>query len=99
MSEDIIERLDTLIATVRLAWHDELDLQRDRVLEDPVDAALLDAAAGSWVRSGDLQRRVAKARRVSDRAIRTHLASLVTEGLMKQRGDSRAREYRATGVV
>jgi DNA-binding transcriptional ArsR family regulator len=99
VSEAVVERLDLLIATVRLAWREQLEAERERVREDKLDAALLDATASDWVRSGDLQRKVVKSQKVTERAVRKHLAALLEQGLLRAQRDGKLREYRATGAV
>jgi hypothetical protein len=99
VSEAVVERLDLLIATVRLAWREQLEAERARIREDKLDAALLDATASGWVRSGDLQRKVVKSQNVTERAVRKHLAGLLEQGLLRAQGDGKLREYWATGAV
>jgi hypothetical protein len=71
MADDaVVERLDLLISTIKLAFSREIDAARERIRSDTVSAGILNATAEATVRSGDLQKTVAASARVDQRTAR-----------------------------
>jgi hypothetical protein len=101
MSSDdaVIERLDRLIALVAIAHGDALARVREQVQKDPVDAAIMSAAAEDWVLSGDLQRQVSKATGVAPRTVLRAITDLSGGHLLISRGSGKLTSYRASGVI
>jgi hypothetical protein len=60
-NDRIIERLDLLNSTIRLAYAKQIREERDRVRSDATSAAILEAVAEEAIKSGDLQERVVSA--------------------------------------
>jgi hypothetical protein len=96
---DLATRLDRIIAILELAHRDQIEAAKRQIREDPINAAILEATAEDWVRSGDLQRDVARAEKTSPRTVRSRLEALVRHQAIAQRGAGTATEYRASGLL
>ena len=101
MSDDngIIERLDQLIALLRIGFAESLDRAREEVTADPVASTILEATKDGWVNSGNLQRSVSQAATVSGRTVLRSMAGLTDRGLLRVRGSGRATSYRSSDVL
>lgn len=99
MSEEVIDRLDRLIAMFALVNSDALTQVAREVRSDKVNAALLDAAADDWVPAGALTEAVASTTKVSSRTVRTRIAELVAVGALKRTGSGPSIQYRSTGIL
>lgn len=64
---------------------------------DPVSLAILLRATGGWTRAADLQAAVGDKAKSS--AVGSRLSQLVTAGALERRGQAKATEYRATGLL
>ena len=93
-----VDRLDKIIAILRIAHADRIDALRATVRTHPVDAAILDATE-EWTSAGDLRRTVAKKAGQSERNVTNRFAALIALGALEKRGDSRATVYRSTGLL
>jgi hypothetical protein len=99
MSEqDIIERLDRLIAIQQIAHKDVLEAARSSIRSDKVNAAILDAST-TWVPSAKMQTTVATKTKASTRTIQERIADLIAQGVLEKRGATRTTEYRASGLI
>jgi hypothetical protein len=94
----IIQRLDLIQATLRLAFVPQLAAARDALLADEVAAAILENA-GEWLGSADLQKAVAKTTGKSTRTVRDRLPELVAQGVLEVRGPEKRTDYRRTGLI
>jgi hypothetical protein len=95
---EIIERLDRIQATLSIAFAPQIAEYRDRIREDKVNAAILDAAI-EWIGSTQLQETVSKQLSMSTRSIRDRFPALVTNRILQARGTEARPEYRATGLI
>jgi hypothetical protein len=96
--EEITNRLDLILATLRLAFARQLHEARDEMRKDDVTAAILDET-GNWTLSTDVQSRVAKSTGKTERRVRDRLPGLVEQGVLATRGTERKLEYRRTGLI
>jgi hypothetical protein len=96
--EDIIKRLDTMISILRLAHDDAITRARKNILGDPVNAALLDAAASDFVGSGDLKKIAIAATKASEKTVQRRILELVGIGALEVRPTGTA-AYRSTGLI
>lgn len=94
---DILDRLDQILATLRLAFEPQISEARAGIRQDPVNAAILDATK-DWVSTTDLQGKVAQKTGTSHRTVRNRLAELVARGILASRGGGHP-EYKGTGLV
>ena len=95
--ESLIQRLDTIIAILRLANRGELDPVWEATRSDPVSAAILDSASGDYVGSGALQETVSKSTKQSQKTVQRRIADLAAMGLLERRPSGRP-AYRASPV-
>ncbi len=96
---EIIQRLDTMIAILRLAHADEIERAKEKLLSDKTNAALLKAAAGSkFVASGDLKKKVMKETGESEKTVQRRILGLVELGALEVRPTGLA-AYRASGLI
>lgn len=99
MSEqDIIERLDRLIAIQQIAHKDVLDAARSTTRADKVNAAILDATSG-WIGTASLQSTAIKKSGAKERTVQMRIVDLLSKGLLEKRGGGRNIEYRSTGLI
>src|SRR5438445_11261539 len=96
--DQVVARLDTLIAILQLAFKDRIDEARKEVLADPVAAALLDTAA-DWTDAGTLQDRVSRATNQSKRTVQRRIAELLSQRFLDQSGSGPTVRYRNTRLV
>jgi hypothetical protein len=96
---EILRRLDTVIAILRLAHADAIEHATTKLTSDPVNAAILKAASGTkFVAAGDLKTRVAKTAKQSEKTVQRRIQDLVDIGAVEVRPEGRP-AYRATGLV
>ncbi len=90
------KKLDLLISLLRIAHQEPIEAERDRVLSDRVNKAVLEAARRDWIDAGKLKLLVAKRARTSQPTIERRIADLVELGALDRRGAGGAVSYRAT---
>jgi hypothetical protein len=96
---EILQRLDTMIAILRLAHAEEIDRTKEKLLSDKTNAALLKATGGStFVASGDLKRKVMKETGESEKTVQRRILGLVELGALEVRPTGLA-AYRASGLI
>jgi hypothetical protein len=95
---EIIERLDQIQATLKIAFAAQIAEFRERIRADKVNAAILDAA-GDWISSAELQEKVAVEVSMSTRSVRDRFPHLIAEGVLQMRGAESRPEYRVTGLI
>jgi DNA-binding FadR family transcriptional regulator len=95
---EVVARLDTIIAILKLANRDAIAAARTEILSDRVNREILDRTS-KWAGSGSLQTAVAKKSGASTRTVRERIAELADQGLLERRGGGPATEYRSTGVI
>ena len=98
MSDQVLDRLDRLIAIVSLAFANEIDAARERIRANPVSASILDSAS-DWTAAGELQRQVAEQTGMSARSVRAKLTELVSVGAVDIRGGGPSTAYKTTGLI
>lgn len=100
VDQEIVRRLDKMLAILQLAYHEEIEQARARIRADDLNAAILEAAAKK-MSAGDL---TAAARAVatgspSARTVARRIATLVDQGALEQSGAGPKVSYEATGLV
>jgi chorismate mutase len=97
--EEIVQRLDKLIAILQLAHYEDIERGRARILADELNAAILEAAA----KRTPTAQVVAAARKTkgspSPATIGRRIASLVDQGALARSGAGPSTAYEATGLV
>jgi hypothetical protein len=94
--KEIVDRLDTIIAILNLAFAGPIQSARDKIQKDPVNAAILDALALGAVPAGELQEMVKKA---TGQSVRSILAALAEQRVLERIGSGPKTSYRATGPL
>src|SRR3954453_14015289 len=97
-NDDVVRRLDTIIAILQLAHRDEIESARTAIRSDKVSAAILDLAARETP-AGKLAHSVEQKTKQSSRTIARRMAQLVEQGALEKSGAGSATTYRATGLV
>jgi hypothetical protein len=95
---EIVRRLTLIQATLQVAFAEQLGAARDRVRDEPVGAAILDAT-DAWTASTELQKQVSSSTKKSARTVQRALADLVAQGALESRGSERRLEFRRTGLM
>ena len=97
-SEEVVQRLDKLIAIMQIAHKDEIERARTEIVADKIDAAILKATARE-TSAGKVVKAAASRAKTSERAVQEHVAELVARGLVEKSGGGPATKYRATGLI
>lgn len=97
-NDDIIQRLDTIAAILRIAHADEIDVARAEITGDSVNKAIL-ARTAEWQAAGALQKVVMKETKESQSTVKRRLASLVDRGVLERQGAGPSVQYRSTGLI
>ena len=98
-TDDVVERLDLMVATLKLAYASEIEKVRERLRTDAASAAILDESSEAWVKSGDLQKKVVASSGVNARTVRRRLQELLALGAIRQQGSGALVAYRSTGLI
>jgi Fic family protein len=99
MSREIEEKLDRLIALLRLAYRVDIEAARKSVFADPVNAAILELTAEESRSAGALKAEVQRLTRQSDRTVTRRIADLVSQGFLLQLGSGPRVTYRSSGLI
>jgi hypothetical protein len=90
---DELRGIKTLLAMQLHAQHDDIGPGE----RDPISLAILLRAARGWTRAADLQAAVGDKAKSS--TVGNRLSQLVSAGALERRGQAKATEYRATGLL
>jgi hypothetical protein len=97
--DDTLEaKLDLLIALLRIAYREPLAAEREAILSDPVNEALLATLAKGPLDAGELKSRAAARARASKPTIERRIADLALRGALKRSGSGAQVSYRSTGL-
>lgn len=96
--DEVVKRLDTVIAILRLAHRDELENARTEILGDKTNKAILDLST-DWQAAGQLQKAVRQKTKESGSTVKRRLAALVDLGVLERRGSGPSVAYRSTGLI
>ena len=95
----IVERLDMLIALVRLSHGPRIDEALTTIRSDPVASGVLEALRGAPLPAGVLKSTVARVVKVSEKTVQRSVVELVDRGLVRASGVGPARTYESAGVA
>jgi DNA-binding transcriptional ArsR family regulator len=98
-NEDIVRRLDKLIAILQLAHHEDIEGGRARIRQNETNAAILELTATQKAPAGKLIQAVKKKTGESERTITRRITSLVDQGALERSGGGPTTAYKATGLV
>lgn len=96
--DELAKKLDALITVTKLANWGAIAETRTHVRADLINGAILDAST-DWIRSGTMQKAVAKQTKSGTRTVRDRIGSLVTMGALETRGGGPTTEYKACGLI
>ena len=97
--EEVLERLDSLMALLALAHGEAIGRTREAVRSDPLNGAVLDACTDEWVQAGALVETVKAQTGRSAATIRRRVAELAASNALRSRGATSNRAYRSRGIV
>ncbi len=97
-NEEIANRLDTIIAILRLAYRDNIDAARSTIRSDAVSAAILDNTT-TWTRSAQLTSAVRSKTKQSYPTVNRRINDLLAAGALERKGAGSATEYRSRGLI
>jgi Fic family protein len=96
--EEILARLDKLVAIQQLVHREALDNARTSIRADKVNAAILDATS-KLTPAGKVVTEVKRKTGQSPATINRRIAALMELGLVERQGGGPATQYRSTGLV
>jgi len=97
-NDEILERLDKLVAIQLLAHRDALESARVSIRADKVNAAILDATT-KLTPAGKVVAEVKKKTGQSPATISRRIAALMEQGVVEKQGGGPATQYRSTGLI
>ncbi len=98
MEEEVVARLDKLIAIHQLVHREALERARTSIRSDKVNAAILDATS-KMTPAGTVVAEVKRKTGQSPATINRRIATLMDIGLVERQGGGPATQYRSTGLV
>jgi hypothetical protein len=99
MTDDqIIQRLDTIIAILQLAYRESIERSREQILADRVNAVILEMSV-DWLPAGELTKAVSQKTGQSQRTVTRRLTGLVGMRALDRRGAGSSTAYKTTGLI
>jgi hypothetical protein len=95
--DEVLRRLDLLIALTRVGVRDALMRESRALGEDPVSAALLQQSE-EWRPAGELKSLVVRETGQSEPTVKRRIADLVGRGALLRDGAGRSVRYRNSGL-
>jgi ubiquinone/menaquinone biosynthesis C-methylase UbiE len=99
LAEEVMERLDLMLAVLQLANHDAITRAATELRADEVNAAILDVCADDWISAAALKAKVRAKVAVGDSTLKARLATLVARRAIQRRGATHTTAYRALGLI
>jgi Fic family protein len=97
-NDEILARLDKLVAIQQLVHRGALETARTSIRSDKVNAAILDATA-KLTPAGKVVTEVKRKTGQSPATINRRIGALMELGLVERQGGGPATQYRSTGLV
>jgi hypothetical protein len=97
-NEDVIERLDRIVAILQLAHREQIESTRTALRADKANAAILDGAK-KLTPAAKLKSAVMKKTGVGASTFSERVAALIELGVLEKEGGGKATQYRATGLI
>ncbi len=95
--DEIVQRLDKVIAILQLAHGDAIEESRLKIRSDTTYRAILDATR-QWAGAARVQAAATKAGAARSTTSRK-IAELIELGMLEKKGGGKAIEYRSTGLI
>lgn len=99
MTEPMVDRLDQIIAVLKLSNRKALASAARELRADPAKVAVLEACADDWVGAGELTKLAMAQTNLGNSTVRGHIGELVEAGALARQGGGRATQYKSTGVI
>lgn len=99
MSDPVIERLDQILAVLRLSNAEALGATSARMRAEPAKDAALNACADEWMGAGELTKALMAKTKLGNSTVRGHIADLVAAGAVAREGTGPKTSYKSTGVI
>lgn len=96
---EVLERLDRIVAILKIANAEAIDAASKRIRGDAVSAAVLEAVAAGPIGAGELRARVSKETGQSERTVARRVASLIAMGALDQSGSGPTVCYQSAGIA
>lgn len=97
--DELVERLDQLIALVKIGFSNELQRAQEDLKGDPVGSAIIRSLEDGPMASGDLKEAVSRSAKVSNRTVQRSLGALARRGLVRVEGSGPSTTYQLTGIL
>lgn len=99
MTDPVVERLDQILAVLKLSNREALVSAAKELRAEPAKMAVLDACADDWLGAGELTKLVMEKTTLGNSPVRGHIGDLVEAGVLTRQGGGRATQYKSTGVI
>lgn len=97
-TDEVVERLDRLMALMRIAHADAIERTREKIRSDKLNAAILDGTK-KWTPAGKLKTAVMKKTGGGASTFNARLVESLDGGLIEKRGGGPTTAYKATGLI
>jgi hypothetical protein len=99
-NDEVVERLDRVIAILALANEDAIERARKDIRADEINSAILELTATPVAVRELLKKVQAKVKKkAGDRTVQERIANLVARGVLEKSGTGPKTAYRSTGIV
>lgn len=97
-SDLVVDRLDTIIALLKVGYSEHIAAVRKRINDDPILRELMETAGSDGMASAALVDAVMKKTNSGARTVQGRLADLVALGALKGTKSGTSISYRSTGL-
>ena len=98
-NKEIVERLDQLIAIMKLSNADKLDQYRKEIKKDVVSQAILDLVSNEPLDYSTLSEKVADKTGKSERTVKSRIAELSDKKILTTKREGRKTFYYNSGIL
>ena len=98
-NKDIVERLDQLIAILKLSNADKLDKYRKEIKKDEVSQAILNIVSNEPLDYSTLSEKVAETTGKSERTVKSRIAELSDKKILLTLREGRKTFYYDSGIL
>ena len=97
-NEDVVQKLDTIIAILKLAHREEIEAARGAIRKNDTSAAVLDGAR-TWTPAGKLKTAVMKKTGAGATTFTERVSDLLQLGVLEKQGGGPTTQYKTTGLI
>lgn len=98
-NKDVVERLDQLIAIMKLAYKDQLDTQKEIISKDKVSKTILELLNEDSMDYSTLVEKTAIKTNTSQRTVKRRIADLSDSKILSKRRESGKTVYFNSGIL